>query len=116
MIGVIPVGLQSISDSVFMTSQATITESLVSNAQRTPWDKLDALHGGRRYFSVEGRPLPSADSAAFEVATSLVKSVPSASNGPSHQQLARLTVEIRSLTGQKTARISALIGNNGSPL
>jgi len=116
MLGVIPVGLQSIKDSVFVTSQAAITESLVANAQRTPWDKLDAWNGALRYFSVEGRPLTTADSAAFAVTTRLVKSVPAASTGLPHQQLARLTVEIRSLTGQQTARISALVGNNGSPL
>ncbi len=116
MLGVIPVGLQSIKDSVQVTSQAAITETLVANAQRTPWDKLDAWNGTVRYFSVEGRPLANANSAVFEVTTLLVKSVPAASSGLPHQQLARLTVEIRSLTGQKTARYSALVGNNGSPL
>jgi len=116
MLGVIPVGLQSIKESVFVTSQAAITESLVANAQRTPWDKLDAWNGAMRYFSIEGYPAATADSAAFEVTTRLVKSVPGASTGLPHQQLARLTVEIRSLTGQQTARLSALVGNNGSPL
>jgi len=116
MLGVIPVGLQSMKDSVFVTSQAAITESLVANAQRTPWDKLDAWNGALRYFSVEGRPLTTSNSAAFAVTTRLVKSVPAASTGLPHQQLARLTVEIRSLNSQQTARISALVGNNGSPL
>jgi len=117
MLGVIPVGLQSIRDSVFVTSQAAITESLVANAQRTPWDKLDAWNGALRYFSVEGRPLTTSNSAAvFAVTTRLVKTVPAASTGLPHQQLARLTVEIRSLNSQQTAKISALVGNNGSPL
>jgi uncharacterized protein (TIGR02598 family) len=117
LMGLLPVGLKTLQESTDTTTQATVFQNIVMEAQQIDFSTLTNSALTNRFYDAEGHELGYYPTSYIYHATVFAPSntyIPAYPSPLISTNLKTLKVEITNITNpKKTNTFSAVLGNNG---
>ncbi len=116
VVGLIPLGLQSLRDSIELNVEAAITQRVASLAAQSEFSELQRLEGDL-LFDDQGSLVKNEDRAIYRAVVLRPARVSdlSGENWPmASENLKRMVVEIQTVDGRPIKAFTLHVGNNGN--